>query len=112
LRSIIANLRHSHVWLTFPDWASKIVATPVHHQMHHSRDAQFSNINYANDCAFIDRMFGTLYIPTERDHANLNFGIDEPEQNLNPHSYWSCLFQPFINFFKHWKNKLKSSSLF
>ena len=31
------NLRHSHVWLSYPRWLSGLLVSPAQHQIHHSR---------------------------------------------------------------------------
>jgi sterol desaturase/sphingolipid hydroxylase (fatty acid hydroxylase superfamily) len=105
-RAVIANLRHSQVWMRFPNWLSRVIMSPAQHQIHHSRDLKYFNKNFSNDFAFFDLLFGTLYIPTEDDYNELVVGIDEQEHNMNPGSIWSCHIQPFINLYHYWKQKL------
>jgi sterol desaturase/sphingolipid hydroxylase (fatty acid hydroxylase superfamily) len=106
LRAGIANLRHSHVWMIFPDWLALLVMSPAHHQIHHSRSPEHVNINYSNDFAFIDRMFGTLHVPRETENESFEIGIDEEVYQMNAGSAISCLFVPFLNLYKHWKYRL------
>ncbi len=69
-----ANLRHSHIWLSFgPRW-SYLFISPAMHQIHHSKDPRHFNRNYGSQFALWDWMFGTLYVPKARE--KLNFGID------------------------------------
>jgi sterol desaturase/sphingolipid hydroxylase (fatty acid hydroxylase superfamily) len=105
LRAVIANLRHSHVWMLFPDWLAVLIMSPAHHQMHHSRHPDHTMINLANDFAFIDRMFGTLYVPTKDGDRELVVGINEEALQMNPGSAMSCMFRPFKNLYLHWMHK-------
>jgi sterol desaturase/sphingolipid hydroxylase (fatty acid hydroxylase superfamily) len=111
LRAVIANLRHSNVFMTFPGWLGKFFNSPAHHQMHHSKQPEFSHINYSNDFAFIDGMFGTLYVPSEKDHKKLIIGINEEEHGLDGGSFLSFLLAPFRNLFNYWKMKILSKNL-
>jgi sterol desaturase/sphingolipid hydroxylase (fatty acid hydroxylase superfamily) len=106
VRAVVANLRHSHVWMVFPNWLNKIIMSPAHHQIHHWNDTKYYFVNYTNDFAFIDKMFGTLHIPTEEDKKNIVFGVDEKELNMDAGSVWSTHWQPFVNLYDHWKKKL------
>ena len=73
------NLRHSHIWLNFPVWLSKILVSPAQHQIHHSSDPKHWDRNMGLIFSFWDQLFGTHYIPRERE--NLKFGIDVYEPN-------------------------------
>ena len=46
-RAVIANLRHSQVWWRFPNWLSHLIMSPAQHQIHHSKDPKYFNLNYA-----------------------------------------------------------------
>ena len=84
---IHANLR----WRFGPlEW---LVATPAFHHWHHTNDGPaFVNKNYAPMLPWIDRLFGTLYLPRDRQPAK--FGIDQPLSNhligqlLDPFLFW------------------------
>lgn len=69
-----AQLRHSHVWLAFPQWLSRIVISPAMHQIHHSRAEKHWDRNFGSQFALWDWLFGTIYVPKERE--DLSFGID------------------------------------
>jgi sterol desaturase/sphingolipid hydroxylase (fatty acid hydroxylase superfamily) len=57
-------------------WIERLVATPAFHHWHHTNDgAEVLNKNYAALMPFLDRVFGTLYLPADR-HP-LRYGIDE-----------------------------------
>ncbi|MEZ5938209.1 MAG: sterol desaturase family protein [Hyphomonadaceae bacterium] len=70
-----ANLRHSHIWIDFGPVFSRIFVSPAMHQVHHSIDPKHYDRNYGEVFALWDWMFGTLYIPKERE--NLTFGISD-----------------------------------
>jgi len=69
------NLRHSHVWLSYPGWLSRLFVSPAQHQIHHSRDPRHFDRNFGLIFAFWDWAFGTLYVPLGKE--NLEFGLGE-----------------------------------
>ena len=70
-----ANLRHSHVWLSFGA-LEKWFISPAQHQLHHSRDHR--NVNLGSYLAVWDRWFGTaMRAGTRRELA---FGLAEVRQ--------------------------------
>jgi len=73
------NLRHSHIWLNYPVWLSKILVSPAQHQIHHSSDPKHFDRNMGLIFSFWDQMFGTHYIPVERE--KLNYGLSRQEPN-------------------------------
>ncbi len=73
------NLRHSHIWLNYPVWLSKIFISPAQHQVHHSSDPKHFDRNMGLIFSFWDQLFGTHYIPREREH--LQFGLSRSEPN-------------------------------
>lgn len=80
-----ANLRHSHVWLSYGPILEHILISPAQHQIHHSRAVKHHNKNYGEVFAFWDWMFGTLYVPKE--HEELEFGLADAKGNViqQPH---------------------------
>ena len=65
-----ANLRHSHVWLSFGPLERWFVS-PAQHQLHHSRD--HGNVNLGSHLAIWDRLLGTaLSAGAKRE---LEFGL-------------------------------------
>lgn len=69
-----SNLRHSHVWLSFGPRLSHVFISPAQHQIHHSKDPKHFDRNFGSQFAIWDWLFGTLYVPRERE--KLTFGID------------------------------------
>ena len=66
-----ANLRHSHVWLSFGRF-EKYFISPAQHQFHHSKD--HGHPNFGTYLAFWDRMNGTLK-RTSFEPQPLRFGL-------------------------------------
>ncbi len=76
-----SNLRHTHVWVSFGPFWSHIFMSPAQHQIHHSADPKHHDKNFGFIFAFWDWMFGTLYIPKEKEE--LVFGLGEPQVHPN-----------------------------
>jgi sterol desaturase/sphingolipid hydroxylase (fatty acid hydroxylase superfamily)/creatinine amidohydrolase/Fe(II)-dependent formamide hydrolase-like protein len=87
------NLRHSHIWLNYPVWLSNILVSPAQHQIHHSSDPKHFDMNMGLIFSFWDRMFGTLYIPVERE--NLRYGLSRKEPNPFK-SVGELYYMPFV----------------
>lgn len=75
-----AQLRHSHVWLSWGPIFSRIVISPAQHQIHHSRAPEHHNRNYGSQFALWDWLFGTLYVPKRREKLELGIGREETER--------------------------------
>lgn len=73
------NLRHSHIWVSYPPWLSYIFISPAQHQTHHSIDEKHFDRNFGLIFAFWDWMFGTLYVP--RGYEKLEYGLSREEPN-------------------------------
>ena len=73
-----ANLRHSHVWLSWGRPLSYLFISPAMHQIHH--DPSRMRKNYGEMFAIWDWMFGSLYIPSNYEQFEIGLG----EEN-NPH---------------------------
>lgn len=69
-----AGLRHSHIWLSYGPWVERVLISPAQHQIHHSRARRHWDRNFGQIFAIWDWMFGTLYVPKERER--LDFGIE------------------------------------
>lgn len=96
-----ANLRHSHVWLSWGKPLSYIFISPAMHQIHH--DPHRMNKNYGEIFAIWDWMFGSLYIPDKREAFTI--GLGEGEEN--PHkTLWQAYWQPLVAVVQVARNKL------
>lgn len=91
------NLRHSHIWLSYGPFLSRILICPAQHQIHHSSASKHFDKNMGFMFAFWDAMFNTLYVPKHKE--TIIFGLGS-EQNQQFSSYWSLYLMPFINIVK------------
>jgi sterol desaturase/sphingolipid hydroxylase (fatty acid hydroxylase superfamily) len=100
-----ANLRHSHIWLSFGRVVERIFMSPAQHQIHHSTNPKHYNKNLATHLSLWDWMFGTLYLTTSRPET-IEFGVGEKDgknyQTLN-----GLLFYPFKASFRKFSRKVK-----
>jgi len=68
-----------------------LIATPAFHHWHHTNDGPaYVNKNYAALLPLVDRLFGTLYLP--KDKQPEHYGIDEPL----PSGFLGQLVRPFL----------------
>ncbi len=89
-----ANLRHSHIWLSFGPRVSHVLCSPAQHQIHHSRAARHANKNFGEVFALWDWLFGTLYVPG-RAPEQLEFGL--AGEAVGEHrTLWRLYTQPFV----------------
>jgi len=86
-----ANLRHSHVWLSFGPRLERWLLSPAQHQVHHSVAERHQDKNFGTVFAFWDRLFRTLYTTTSRPER-LRFGLRKDRQ---PHSAIALVIEPF-----------------
>lgn len=91
-----ANLRHSHVWLSFGPRVERWLLSPAQHQIHHSIAERHQEKNFGTVFALWDRFFGTLYTTTHRPER-LRFGLrhERPSQGAI-----ALLIEPFYWLFK------------
>ena len=71
-----------------------VIATPVFHRWHHSKDPAAIDKNFAGLLPLWDILFGTYYMP--KDRLPQNFGATEPV----PTGYFGQLWDPFAGWFK------------
>lgn len=88
------SLRHSHMWLSFGPVISHVLISPAQHQIHHSVAAKHWNKNYGEVFAIWDWLFGTLYVPKEREE--LTFGVS-PQVARQHSNLWRAYFIPVRN---------------
>ncbi len=87
--SLLANFRHSHIWLPFPIWLSRVLSSPAMHQVHHSKAPEHWDKNYAVIFSLWDWIFGTIYIPQKKE--TLRFGLahdSAADYNSLVNLYW------------------------
>lgn len=87
------QLRHSHVWLSYGKWLSRILVSPAQHQIHHSVDPKHWDKNFGFTFAIWDWAFGSLYVPKSKE--TLRFGLSY----ANPQDFSTVsqlYFMPFV----------------
>ncbi|MDQ2093715.1 sterol desaturase family protein [Rhodalgimonas zhirmunskyi] len=90
LFAFTANLRHSHVRLSYGRWLEHILVSPAQHQIHHDR--RHLNTNFGSCLALWDWMFGTLKLPLETQGAP-DYGIGPRGTRYS--SVSALLLEPF-----------------
>ena len=88
--ALTGNLRHSHVWMRFPESVERWLLSPAQHQMHHALDPQFHDANYGTWLACWDRMLGFLHTAPEQPVTALGLS----ESNHDPQHLVSALLHP------------------
>ena len=85
-----ANLRHSHVPLSYGNRVEKWLLSPAQHQLHHSQDIAHYNKNLGVVLALWDRLGGTWlgYQP----QTPLQFGVKDQYGQHN--NLWQAYWQP------------------
>ena len=69
-----ANLRHSHVWISYGKCVEKFLISPAQHQIHHSSDPKHHDCNFGVVLAIWDRIGGTLYCADSRSPHQFGLG--------------------------------------
>lgn len=86
-------LRHSHVWLSYGPFWSRLLISPAQHQIHHSSEQRHWDKNFGYIFAFWDFFFRTLYVPREREVFQLGVpGFEAKDYSTIPRLY----FLPFV----------------
>ena len=80
-----SNLRHSHIWLSYGPFWSRIFISPSQHQIHHSCAVSHHDKNYGEIFAFWDWLFGTLYIP--KSYEKIEFGVADAQGVALPQAH-------------------------
>lgn len=103
-----AALRHTHIWISYGPYISKILISPAQHQVHHSAKKIHLNKNFGEIFAVWDWLFGTLYIPHQKEE--LQFGLSKRSAPIHDtvlkayfepiHSYtlaiWGVIAKPMV----------------
>lgn len=85
---------HTELVNKMPRWYEAVFNTPSHHRVHHGRNPQYLDANYAGTLIIWDRFFGTF---VAEDHAEkVDYGLVKNLETLNPfkiifHEYWNIV---------------------
>ncbi len=92
--ALAANLRHSHVWLSFGPVVERVLNSPAQHQIHHSDAPRHFNKNFGTNLSIWDWMFGTLYTTTSTpEPIRFGTGARDAERYL---TVYSLIVTPFV----------------
>ncbi len=83
---------HTELVNKMPRWFEAVFNTPSHHRVHHGRNPQYLDANYAGTLIIWDKMFGTFVAEQEK----VDYGLVKNLETLNPfiiifHEYWGIL---------------------
>lgn len=92
-----ANLRHSHIWLSFGPGVERFILSPAQHQVHHSEDPRHFNSNYGSLLGVWDWAFGSLYIPKGRE--KITFGLGGEKMEAPYRTVFGMYAAPFARLF-------------
>lgn len=95
-----ANLRHSHIPLSF-GILDHLIISPRQHQLHHSNRPEHFDCNFGVSLAVWDHLFGSFKRPT--DSRRLKFGLTEVHRT----SLAFHLRQPILENFYAFKRQLQ-----
>jgi sterol desaturase/sphingolipid hydroxylase (fatty acid hydroxylase superfamily) len=92
--NLVGTLRHTHVWLSYGTRWGKWLVSPAQHQLHHSCEPQHIGCNRGFELAFWDRLYGTLYVPAQRENFRIGLGDGTDGQW---HTVRRMYLWPFMN---------------
>ena len=85
-------LRHTHIWVSYGPILERIFISPAQHQIHHSIAKRHHDKNLGGIFAIWDGLFGTLYVPKEKE--DIVFGLSNDEHR-EFRSLWDMYVRPF-----------------
>jgi len=100
--SLGANLRHTHIWLSFGPVIEHVLCSPAQHQIHHSTDPRHFNRNFGVNLSLWDWLFGSLYVTTPEPEP-LTFGVGP--RDCERYTRWhNLILRPFwVTGLKLWR---------
>lgn len=100
-----ANLRHSHVPISFGKFLETIFISPIMHQKHHAINQNQNLVNLGSFFAFWDILFHTHQRP---DFKPMRFGLPKSQREKK---LYNLLINPFLNFQKIKKPKILAGKI-
>ena len=91
---INANFRHSHIQIHYSPSLSKLLVSPVMHNLHHSTNPAHFDKNMGFMFSFWDRIAKTYYLP--KSNTKFGFGIGNGEEKQYS-KLMACYFLPLKN---------------
>jgi sterol desaturase/sphingolipid hydroxylase (fatty acid hydroxylase superfamily) len=65
--NLFANLRHSHIWLSYGYVLNHVLISPAQHQIHHSCETRHFDKNFGIVFSVWDWICGSLYVPRTKE---------------------------------------------
>ena len=98
LNAVYQFFLHTETVHKLPKWFEAIFNTPSHHRVHHGKNPEYLDSNYAGTLIIWDKIFGT-FVP-ENENAYPDYGLVKDFETFNPfkifiHAYWSILKDVF-----------------
>lgn len=92
-----ANLRHSHVWVSYGRRAEHLLLSPAQHQIHHSSDPRHMDSNFGTVLALWDWLSGSLYVPARRERLRFGLPPKDRDREAEAHdSVFGALVLPVV----------------
>ena len=76
-----ANLRHSHIWISYGKIIEHILISPAQHQIHHSKATKHHDRNFGTILSIWDWIGGSLCVAEKNE--NIAFGLGESSVTYN-----------------------------
>jgi len=89
-------------------WFEKIFNTPSHHRVHHGKNPQYIDKNYAGSLIIWDKLFGTF----EPEVAKPDYGVTEPLDTWNPFYANIKVITDLVHYSKGLKSKFTALRAF
>ncbi|MCL9684703.1 sterol desaturase family protein [Legionella maioricensis] len=83
-------------------WFEHVFNTPSHHRVHHGKNPQYIDKNYAGSLIIWDKLFGTF----EAENTPVEYGVTEPLDSWNPFYANIKVIKDLFYYGRHLKNKL------
>jgi sterol desaturase/sphingolipid hydroxylase (fatty acid hydroxylase superfamily) len=93
-----ANLRHSHVRLSWGRVLERFFISPAMHQIHHGRKREQHDRNFGSALAIWDWIFGSLRVASPKDR--IRFGLPREDRNHHPARLGSVVVGPIVALFR------------
>jgi sterol desaturase/sphingolipid hydroxylase (fatty acid hydroxylase superfamily) len=98
LNAVYQFFLHTETIHKLPKWFEAVFNTPSHHRVHHGKNPEYLDSNYAGTLIIWDKIFGT-FVP-ENENAYPDYGLVKDFETFNPfkifiHEYWSILKDVF-----------------
>lgn len=88
-----ANLRHSHLWLSFGPVVSRLFVSPAMHQIHHSVDRKHYDKNFGFVFSIWDHLFRCRYIPKHKEDIQVGLLAGETPYD----GFLDMMWRPFTD---------------